>query len=838
MAESSDSECLDHKLRQEMQQCVEQLTTSGKPVLNVDTMKKFKSICKKSDMYVKEAYHMLMTQLEKEHSEIRLSTFQMIDELFNRSHVFRELLLSDLQSYMELTVEIDFDQPLPPPKASANTLKTSALRAIQQWNDKFGEAYKKLSLGINFLQKCKKVDFNGIRARGEAEQRRERERAERQQRINQDRVNKVLREIEETLPDIKTCLTEVENCFAILLPTPENFFLGIESSENDKEAHVCSTNTENQQKSKTHTQKCGHCGITDLISTSGDCEECSKNRNDSDNGTVVVGKDSNQPKNDTEVKCKMKDKSGKELKTKIDENQDSEEKIENEPKNIQDSLRDETSVEGKESDSQTVEKSETEDQTGRDSSDEDSDDSDDDDLEEVGEFVQEHGLRNHQYSIAIDIQSGPVKLEENEDNLPLLTTLKDHYRLISTKHQPSVTRWLQVLSKHGGKEDDIKRVIDLKSQLQQTKNQFYDLKVVPLEEQTKNGDDDSDDEFEDVPEKEGFEEDIPEHLKRDLGSGSASTSKKSSSSSSKKPTATVTSASVKPSTSGIGAKRTFVKASWSIQNELLEHDEEDPTAMIANLKRIKAEAESKSSTKPATDETSKGMYITSSRKDKLLSSAPVVPFGVDLEHWENPDKIQAPEIVKYDSLHRFWTASDVEHCKTDTSSIGELTKRAIPFVGKFEPVKWKCRAPLPNGSLCERMDRIKCPFHGKIIARDEYGVAANAEDQDKPSTSTQGLLEEGLSDWQDPELQADIEAALGVDLYSKKGKGKGKGKKKKEPKYPNLTDINIVENTSRTRLEKRVLNKSALKRVNNVMDNLAYKRIRDRFGNQFNYSLN
>jgi hypothetical protein len=53
--------------------------------------------------------------------------------------------------------EVDFDQPLPPPKAAANTLKASALRAIQQWNDKFGEAYKKLSLGFNFLQKCKKV---------------------------------------------------------------------------------------------------------------------------------------------------------------------------------------------------------------------------------------------------------------------------------------------------------------------------------------------------------------------------------------------------------------------------------------------------------------------------------------------------------------------------------------------------------------------------------------------------------------------------------------------------------------------------------------------------------
>jgi len=38
----------------------------------------------------------------------------------------------------------------------------------------------------------------------------------------------------------------------------------------------------------------------------------------------------------------------------------------------------------------------------------------------------------------------------------------------------------------------------------------------------------------------------------------------------------------------------------------------------------------------------------------------------------------------------------------------EVSKsRVISFVGEFEPVKWKCRAPLPNGKLCQRMDRHK-----------------------------------------------------------------------------------------------------------------------------------
>lgn len=66
------------------------------------------------------------------------------------------------------------------------------------------------------------------------------------------------------------------------------------------------------------------------------------------------------------------------------------------------------------------------------------------------------------------------------------------------------------------------------------------------------------------------------------------------------------------------------------------------------------------------------------------------------------------------------------------------------------------------------------------------------------------------SDWRDPELMREIEAATGEDLGSSKtyGKGKkaGKGKGKKR-KHPNLTDLNQTANTSRSRLEKKVFNK-------------------------------
>lgn len=59
------------------------------------------------------------------------------------------------------------------------------------------------------------------------------------------------------------------------------------------------------------------------------------------------------------------------------------------------------------------------------------------------------------------------------------------------------------------------------------------------------------------------------------------------------------------------------------------------------------------------------------------------------------------------------------------------SSRKIDFSGKFVPVKWSCRARLSSGRLCPRMDRVKCPFHGPIIARNDDGSPAKLADADK-----------------------------------------------------------------------------------------------------------
>ena len=210
-------------LLQELGQIVSDLTTSGSPSLDNNLLKKLKAICKKSEVYVNHTYHLVLTQLKKNHAEIRLSSFQVISELFVRSHSFRELLLIDFQIFLELTVETDPKHPLPPPKSVAKSLKDKVLQAIESWYKKFGPHYKKLDLGYNYLKRVKNVEFNAVTARTEAERRQSEERARRKRDFINGQIIRVENEMVEMISEMELCALEIENCFKLLLPHPDDF---------------------------------------------------------------------------------------------------------------------------------------------------------------------------------------------------------------------------------------------------------------------------------------------------------------------------------------------------------------------------------------------------------------------------------------------------------------------------------------------------------------------------------------------------------------------------------------------------------------------------------------
>uniref|UniRef100_A0A8B9ZDK3 UV-stimulated scaffold protein A n=1 Tax=Buteo japonicus TaxID=224669 RepID=A0A8B9ZDK3_9AVES len=675
-----------------------------------------RAILGSSDEHISHAYHLLMTRLNEDHAEMRFSAFQIMQELFTRSHQFRTLIISNFQEFLELTVGIDHEQPLPPPKDVAQKLRKAAIKSVQDWHEKYGEAYKKLSLGYHFLKQNKKVDFQDVHARTVAERRREEEKQKRLDNIYKEKAKKAEKEMEEMSQEIANTLTEMENCFRLLMPDPFDF------TANDTELEP------NKQMSANEDRPASP--LSSRMEVNQSCFGCM----------------------DDEQPCCSKDVLPVSQCQKELDGRSCSEAQSNVP-----ALNDD--------DYQT--------------------------------FVRNHGLISHKYTLDLEI-STEIKVHENEDNTAIINNVMDAHKLLRNKFWPSVQSWIQLFTRAGIDDDRLRCAIDLKNKLETAMKKYKEVNISFKAKQSKvmkaldDDEDEDEDEFVEVPEKEGYEPHIPDHLRKEYGE--------------------FTSMGTAPLSS-----RAQLKG-----NE----DELDPTCAAATLKLIRDKL-------PKLPPPHARLSLRKLEEER--AKAPLMPFGLDLHYW-GQDQPSAGKILKFTSEHRFWAPSEVEE-EVENKEITEMLKtRYITFAGKFEPVKHKCRAPKPDGSLCERQDRIKCPFHGKIIPRDESGIPINAEDrarEEKMRFEKQAAQPE----WRDPEFMREVEAATGVDLGSSKNNGKGGKKKGKKKKYPNLTDLKQQADTSRSRLEKKVFNKGAMKRVVKAM-NRVDQRKHEKFANQFNYALN
>ena len=88
-------------------------------------------------------------------------------------------------------------------------------------------------------------------------------------------------------------------------------------------------------------------------------------------------------------------------------------------------------------------------------------------------------------------------------------------------------------------------------------------------------------------------------------------------------------------------------------------------------------------------------------------------------------------------------------------------------------------------------------------------------------------------------MLSDLSGATGIDLKVKKQtRGKGVGKNTIKNKQQGLTNITEMKNTPRARIEKKLFNRSSMKRIAEKMDTLESKKFKDKFADQFNYMYN
>ncbi|KAF9360801.1 hypothetical protein BGX34_007499, partial [Mortierella sp. NVP85] len=194
------------------------ITKSGDYSLDPAQVKQVKAICKKSDTNVKTAYELLMIQLKRKHAQIRYSSTQLIAELFQRSHVFRELLVADYSIFLQLTVGIH-QNTLPPPVAFAEKTKQLAISLTNEWNGKYGAVYKQIALGYDFLRYHLKVDFtNLVPVTEEARNAEKMAQEEMTRRLRQKRYEKAAFEVDELADAIQENIRNMNSCFEILVP--------------------------------------------------------------------------------------------------------------------------------------------------------------------------------------------------------------------------------------------------------------------------------------------------------------------------------------------------------------------------------------------------------------------------------------------------------------------------------------------------------------------------------------------------------------------------------------------------------------------------------------------
>jgi len=62
------------------------------------------------------------------------------------------------------------------------------------------------------------------------------------------------------------------------------------------------------------------------------------------------------------------------------------------------------------------------------------------------------------------------------------------------------------------------------------------------------------------------------------------------------------------------------------------------------------------------------------------------------------------------SQHRFWVPSEVDEENENQDVLAESRSRYISFPGRFTPVSHHCNAPLGNGKMCSRQDRVKVMY--------------------------------------------------------------------------------------------------------------------------------
>ncbi|KAI8067219.1 hypothetical protein BDF21DRAFT_426066 [Thamnidium elegans] len=390
-----------------------------------------------------------------------------------------------------------------------------------------------------------------------------------------------------------------------------------------------------------------------------------------------------------------------------------------------------------------------------------------------------HGLGSNRYSITINLSEDSIMedIKETEENRVLFDQIREAYDVLETRHISQLNAWINSLMKleipdKSEKEKLVSRLINIKGRAAEEvrKAQMLGIKVSHHEPHTVNmahsDAEDDDDEYED----EVFEE----------------VNLVSSSSLRDKDVPTTSSSNLPP------LQRIF------------------PLSFEPNM----IEDATYSGPKISFQESSvnKGKQKVDPRKEELLKRAPVVEWGDDLYYWDKTNvQFNTSGLEK---SHRFMGTGEGNN-EMPQHLLEELRKRPMYYKSEIQKNTQECRHPLHNGGLCPRKDLVTCPFHGRIIQRDELGVPLDPKERVEPSEPIQpeppaNNPMDGL--WE--LIEGDVMNQSSREMINPRTRVQKKKKKEKSA----LINIRKKPNTSFTRLNKHLDSRKTRKMVEEAIE--------------------
>ncbi|EGG15825.1 ENTH/VHS domain-containing protein [Cavenderia fasciculata] len=306
---------MDINVRRNIADLINDATKTGSLDLSKEHATAIKLLVKPSNLFVKCAYDLLIEKLKYKHCQVRLSSLNMINELFLRSKYFRELICNELSMVFEYAIGTDATKHLPPPAQTAIYMKQKALEYVEKWNESFGEHYSHLRVGYNYLKNSLKLKFPERIETLNQREIQEQERKRKTQQLLKIKYNQLVQEFQPVLKKLQDLLDQIEKSLTSIIPSTNNFDDLFDNQEEEKEeddddldeTEMTSTTSTTSTTNNNNNNNNRHEDINDILRQGGF---------GSTSYSIEVTLDTNEVNdivNNQEIDLNLKEKIGKDL---------------------------------------------------------------------------------------------------------------------------------------------------------------------------------------------------------------------------------------------------------------------------------------------------------------------------------------------------------------------------------------------------------------------------------------------------------------------------------------------------------------------------------------------